>query len=185
MNQPYFSSPIYDFCQMALTHDNLEFTLFLQQFDKEKQANWIAKVALLQEHLNELPHLSGSLLLNVPAPLSEDKTEAVILYRGLIFVLRIDLNCEYYADNSIAQVHQQAFAFKKHHLTCRDKFIIPVLLSTCASPHGSPIHVSEELVANTMCDSGEHLSALIEHFANQYRADEILLEEWTQALSPD
>lgn len=182
MSQPYFSSSIYDFCQTELTNDNSDLTLFLQPFDKAEQADWIAKVTLLQARLTELPHLSGSILLNAPTPFDEDNAEVVILYRGLIFVLRIDLNRKHYSDDSITQVHQQAYAFKNQHLISRDKFIIPVLLSTSASPSGAPIQVSEDLVANTMCDSGEHLAALIEHFANQYRADEILLEEWIQAL---
>lgn len=178
MIQTHFPSSLYDFCQLNLDNHPLELARFLQQFGQGAKAEWENTLALLKDKLSELPHLSGSIILNAPTPSDNLHSEAVILYRGLIFVLKIDQNSESYADAALTQVYDQARAYKEHHPASSDKFIIPVLLATAASPQGGAINVSEDLVANTMCDNGAHLAALIEHFANQYRADEIAMSEW-------
>lgn len=178
MSQTHFSSSLYDFCQLNLENHPLELARFLQQFGQRAKAEWENTIALLKDKLSELPHLSGSIILNAPTPSDNLHSEAVILYRGLIFVLKIDQNSKSYAEEALTEVYDQARAYKEHHPASGDKFIIPVLLATAASPQGGAINVSEDLVANTMCDNGAHLAGLIEHFANQYRADEIAMSEW-------
>lgn len=178
MSQTHFSSSLYDFCQLNLENHPLELARFLQQFGQRAKAEWENTIALLKDRLSELPHLWGSIILNAPTPSGNLHSEAVILYRGLIFVLKIDQNSESYAEEALTKVYDQARAYKEHHPASGDKFIIPVLLATAASPQGGAINVSEDLVANTMCDNGAHLAGLIEHFANQYRADEIAMSEW-------
>jgi hypothetical protein len=85
-----------------------------------------------------------------------------------------------YQQEDIKSAHALALALKAHHRPCHDRFIVPVVISTSASPQGSEIQVSSDGVFNTMMDSGENLAALLEHFANQFKADEIDVKAWTQ-----
>lgn len=180
MSAPVYSSSIYDFSRLNLAGEESALAAFINQFAKNERAKWQKKVELLQEQLQQLPHLSGSLLLNLEAPRLNTRCDAVILYRGLVFVVCLNVDAADYSAESIEQSDNQARSFKQHHPICADKFIVPVLLATAAQPQGSAIHVSQDLVADTMCDTGAHLALLIEHFANQYKADEITLEDWQQ-----
>lgn len=180
MHAPVYSSSIYDFSRLNLTGEESALTAFINHFPTNEQAKWQKKIALLQGQLQQLPHLSGSLLLNLKAPRLNTRCDAVILYRGLVFVVCLDVDAADYSAESIEQSYNQARSFKQHHPICADKFMVPVLLATAAQPQGSAIHVSQDLVADTMCDTGAHLALLIEHFANQYKADEITLEDWGQ-----
>ncbi|NIY82793.1 hypothetical protein [Vibrio hepatarius] len=180
MSAPVYSSSIYDFSQLNPTGEESALAAFINEFSTNEQAKWRKTVALLQEQLQQLPHLSGSLLLNLETPSLNTRCDAVILYRGLVFVVCLDVDASDYSVEPIEQTHDKALGFKQHHPTCADKFIVPVLLATAAQPQGSAIHVSEDLVADTMCDTGAHLALLIEHFANQYKADEITLKDWGQ-----
>lgn len=141
-------------------------------------SHWLSKIELLRHQLNQLPHLAGDIVLGLSGLESELDIEAVILYRGLVFPVAIDLDNEQYQDVSKANIHQQARVLKEQHQGSAAKFIVPILLTVKATPQSAAIGVSEDLVANTMCDTGEHLAAMVEHFSNQYKDDQIILSEW-------
>ena len=169
---PQLSIPLFDFCHTPNTH------LLTQDSANSTVVEHSQDIELLKTSLNELPHLAGHLFLSVPVPNSSENVDCVVLYRGLIFVLSIDHVSHDYDCAKADQVHHFARQFKEQHQPSRDKFIIPVLVTPKAQPQASPIHVSEDLVANTLCDTGEHLAALLEHFSNQYKDDEILAKTW-------
>ena len=167
------SLPLFDFCRSnELPAVNLQ-GVTAEQGDKLRQ-----DYGLLKKQLSELPHLAGHIYMHLSLPHSEWIADCVVLYRGLIFVIAIDQQSDTYQQHDLATAHAMARSLKEHHSASRDKFIIPVLLAPNAAPQGSAIQVSEDLVAATMSDTGEHLAALIEHFSNQYKDDEILADEW-------
>ncbi|MDC5803805.1 hypothetical protein OPW36_02970 [Vibrio europaeus] len=141
-------------------------------------ADWQTKVDLLKQQFNQLPHLAGDIVLGLSQADSKLDIEVVILYRGLVFPLVIDLDSEKYNEELKANIHQQARRLKECHIESKPKFIVPVQVAINATPQGGTITVSEDLVADTMCDTGEHLAALIEHFSNQYKDDQIILSDW-------
>ncbi|MEF1288386.1 hypothetical protein [Vibrio sp. M260118] len=166
----HYSSSILDFTQTdsALIYAQLS----------TSNSHWLSKIELLKHQLNQLPHLAGDIVLGLLDLETELDIEAVILYRGLVFPIAIDLDNEQYQDVSKANIHQQARVLKEQHQSSAEKFIVPILLTVKATPQGAAIAVSEDLVANTMFDTGEHLAAMIEHFSNQYKDDQIILSEW-------
>lgn len=172
--QAYYSASILQFSEIDTQN-------ILNHLSDEAQAIWQSKIDLLKTQFNQLPHLAGDVILGFNQPKLELDTEVVILYRGLVFVVSIGSDNGQYDEQQMSQLHKQALRLKKHHLGSQTKFIIPVSIETKASPQPSPITVSEDLVAGTMCDNGEHLAALIEHFSNQYKDDQILLDEWLES----
>lgn len=173
--QNTLSCSLLEFCRPTNT-TNLE--TFLTQCTATEHLFVSQNCQLLQASLNQLPHLAGHIFVNFAVPNSDQFVSSVILYRGLIFVVSIDHQSSEHSPTLIEQTHHFARQFKQHHESSKDKFIIPVVLTPNAQPQGGAIHVSEDLVANTMCDTGDHLAALIEHFSNQYKDDEILADEW-------
>lgn len=169
------SQPLLSFCHSENHH---QLATFLDQFSNHDKETIQKNAELLSRRLNALPHLAGHVFLNLPVPHSSECTASVILYRGLIFVISIDHAAQEHCPTLMAKTHQFATQFKQHHDPSKDKFIIPIVLTPNAQPQGSAIHVSEDLVANTMCDTGEHLAAMIEHFSNQYKDDEIAVDAW-------
>lgn len=143
--------------------------------------DWQSKVELLQQQFNQLPHLAGDVILGLSDHDLGLEIEIVILYRGLVFPVAIDLVSDRYDEKAIASIHQQARSLKEQHEKSGTKFIVPIQIATKAKPQGGAITVSEDLVANTMCDNGNHLAALIEHFSNQYKDDQIILSDWLES----
>ena len=149
----------------------------------ERNAKLNQDYRLLKKQLTQLPHLAGHLFLRLPLPQHQGIADCLLLYRGLIFILSLDQHSDIYKKDEIERIYQMATALKQHHAASKDKFIVPILIAPNAEPQGSAIHVSEKLVANTMCDTGENLAELIEHFANHYKDDEILAHQWYSETS--
>ncbi|KJY85100.1 hypothetical protein TW81_01905 [Vibrio galatheae] len=148
-------------------------------------SDWPRRVELLKQQFKQLPHLAGDIVLALSHRQSQLDIDAVVLYRGLIFPLMFDFNHDHYTAESQAYIHQQARRLKQQHSASAAKFIVPVQVTTQAYPQSSEIIVSEDLIANTMCDNGEHLSALVEHFSNQHKDDQIIASDWiSSALMP-
>ncbi|WP_244225187.1 hypothetical protein [Vibrio aquaticus] len=150
----------------------------LSTFPGSEHKHWKQAIDLLKNQFHQLPHLAGDLVLGLNNQTPELRIPVTILYRGLIFTIDIGFNNTDYQADTLDTLHQQARTLKHHHVASQSKFIIPVTLETQATPKGGAIVVSEDLVADPMCDTGEHLAALIEHFANQYKDDQIILADW-------
>jgi len=173
--QAQYSGSILDFVQT----DNS--TICSQLSDTN--LDWPNIIERLKQQFAQLPHLAGDVVLGLSHSQSKLNIEVVILYRGLVFPIGFDLVNDHYGEASIQAIHQQARLLKTRHLETASKFIVPVLIATKSSPQGGEIVVSEDLVANTMCDNGENIAALVEHFSNQYKDDQIILSDWLDSDS--
>ncbi|TFH91413.1 hypothetical protein [Vibrio ouci] len=166
-----YAAPILQFTQTDTSS-------ILTPFPSEQNSQWSATIELLKQQIEQLPHLAGDVILEFTNQATTSVSSVIILYRGLVFVVAVGCKASDYQPEVLAALHQQANELKQHHLASERKFIIPVSIETHASPQGDAIVVSEDLVAQTMCDNGQHLAALIEHFSNQYKDDQIILSDW-------
>lgn len=169
LSTPYCVS-LLDFTQA----DASDVTSTLDQPSKTS-TNTIEK---LQEQFKTLPHLAGDIALELT--LDSNLIECVVLYRGIVFVVTIDLQSTEHQTNKMEQAHRLGQQIKRHHKPSFGCFVVPVLLTFHAKPQGCDIVVSEQLVADTICDNGNHFAALIEHLSNQYKADQIIASEWLE-----
>ncbi|UPQ87382.1 hypothetical protein [Vibrio sinaloensis] len=141
---------------------------------------WLNTITLLKQQLQQLPHLAGDIVLGLEH--QQQAFDTVILYRGIVFVVAVDFDQQDYRPDVMDALLKKAQYLKQHHLGSQTRFIVPLYLVSHAQAKGSPILVSPQLVANPMCDNGEHLALLIEHFANQYKDDQIMLNEWLATI---
>ncbi|MFM2589106.1 hypothetical protein [Vibrio sp. TBV020] len=170
----HYAAPILQFTQTDTSS-------ILTQLPPEHHDKWQATIELLKQQFKQLPHLAGDIILEFTNQATTTVSSVIILYRGLVFVAAIGFEQSDYQPNVLTALHEQANGLKHYHLESRSKFIIPVSIETLASPQGGAIVVSEDLVAETMCDNGQHLAMLIEHFSNQYKDDQIILLDWLES----
>lgn len=166
-----YAAPILQFTQT-------DTSTILTHLPTDQDSQWPATIELLKQQFEQLPHLAGDVIFEFTNQATTSVSAVIILYRGLVFVVAVGFEASDYQPEILAALHQQANELKQHHLASESKFIIPVSIETHASPQGGAIIVSEDLVAQTMCDNGQNLAALIEHFSNQYKDDQIILSDW-------
>ncbi|MGY3688036.1 hypothetical protein [Vibrio coralliilyticus] len=168
------NTPLYTFCRQLDTANITDLSLFTPY---TKQV-WQDKITLLRKQLTALPHLAGQVILRLPMGLESEEVDAVVLYRGIVFVIQLELESSDYKAGSIARVYQTTRQLKDLTPLNKELYMVPVLLAAKAKPQAGALAASQDLLFDTMCDSGEYLSALIEHFSNQFKADEIDAENW-------
>ncbi|WP_240457296.1 hypothetical protein [Vibrio neptunius] len=168
------NTPLCTFCHQLDTVNIADLSLLTP----DAKQMWQDKIALLQKQLTTLPHLAGQVILRLPMGIESEEIDAVVLYRGIVFVIQLELESNSYQADSITKVHQLARKLKDLTPLNKARYMVPVLLAAKAKPQAGPLAASQDLLFDTMCDSSEYLSALIEHFSNQFKADEIDAENW-------
>lgn len=166
----HYSDSLFDFTSLEPT------TIISRLHQSSHASSWLTAIECLQLQFKSLPHLAGDIALQIA--LDECQIEAAVLYRGIVFIIQFDLDSSHHLPTHQEKTHQLACKLKQYHQGSEALFIVPVLLTFNAMPQGCDIVVSEHLVANTICDNGDNFAALIEHLANQYKADQILLADW-------
>ncbi|NVD06015.1 hypothetical protein FCU94_03720 [Vibrio sp. JPW-9-11-11] len=144
---------------------------------------WLQTISLLKQQFQQLPHLAGDVILGLQH--QQQALDTIVLYRGLIFVIAMDFKQQVYRSELVDSLLYQAQYLKQHHSGSQTKLIVPVHIVPNALPKAGDIFVSEQLIANTMCDTGEHLALLLEHFANQYKDDQIILTDWLASIETE
>ncbi|WGW01027.1 hypothetical protein QF117_09460 [Vibrio sp. YMD68] len=137
-------------------------------------------IRVVQLQLKELLHLAGQVVFEYQVSDMHPKANMIMLYRGLVFVVVFRIGEREYKAEDIDLAEEIAMTLKKHHSQCEDRFIVPVVIATEAVPKGCDIEVSPQRVMNTIVDNGSNLAALLEHFANQFKADEIEVQRWLE-----
>ncbi|MGC9458710.1 hypothetical protein [Vibrio genomosp. F10] len=138
------------------------------------------RIRIVQSQLKELLHLAGQVVFDYQVADMPHKANMIMLYRGLVFVFVFRIGEREYKAEDIALAQEFAMALKKDHSLCADRYIVPVVIATEAGPKGCDIEVSPQRVMNTIVDNGNNLAALLEHFANQFKADEIEVIRWLE-----
>ncbi len=166
-----YHAPLFDFSQSDIGS-------LAPRLNRELNSSTLL-ISTLQQQLDTLPHLAGDIAFDVE--IEQQTIECVVLYRGIVFVIASDSQSSDHQPKHIENLHHLALHVKQHHKPSLGCFIVPVMLTYNAQPQGCDIIVSEALVADPICDNGNHFAALIEHLSNQYKADQIIASEWLQS----
>ena len=94
------NTPLYTFCRQLDTVNITDLSLFTPD---TKQV-WLDKIALLRKQLTALPHLAGQVILRLPMGLESEEIDAVVLYRGIVFVIQLELESSDYKAATRARV---------------------------------------------------------------------------------
>ncbi|WP_052772001.1 hypothetical protein [Vibrio mexicanus] len=135
-------------------------------------------ITALQSYLSKLPHLAGDVLLDVTAPTTTNQITALVFYRGIVFAIDLQLDDVQYHQQTSDQIESFTRDLKAKHKAALSTLLVPIYLAGRAEPQGCDIAISADLTTQLFRDSGEYLADIIEHMANQYKADKIFINDW-------
>lgn len=132
----------------------------------------------LQAYLSKLPHLAGDVLLDVTAPTTRNQITALVFYRGIVFAIDLQLDDDQYHQQNVDRIEGFTRDLKANHCKALSTLLVPIYLAGQAESQGCDIAISADLTTQLFRDSGEYLADIIEHMANQYKADKIFINDW-------
>lgn len=146
LGRAYYQSKILDFLNTTsstilgeLSHKN-EFPLELQQ----KNA-WLAQIENLKAQLAGIP--DGHIFFEFSIPRMGKRVDVVLLTAGVVFVIEYKVGAKTHDRHSVDQAVDYAVDLKNFHEGSHNKYIVPILVSTNADKHETPIEWSRDQVA--------------------------------------
>jgi hypothetical protein len=138
---------------------------------------WLIQIASLKEQVRVFP--DGHIFLEFSIPRMGKRVDVVLVIGGVIFVVEYKAGAEGYDRGGIDQVMDYALDLKNFHEGSHDKFVIPILVSTKASPHLNSVRFSGDNVAFPLLSNGEDLSEVAaEALAKIPAQPEFSVSEW-------
>jgi hypothetical protein len=167
MDRAYFSADSDTFHQMspgeifaALVH-NHHFAA-----DQLQQMAWNAEIAHLQ---GVASHLSGGhIFLEFAIPRMGKRVDALIVYRGVVFVIEYKVGAKAFESHAVDQVLDYALDLKNFHSGTHPLTVIPILVATGAPDASVETEIWSDGVVRPSLTNRErfldYLVALAEHF---------------------
>ena len=165
MRDSYYCATVVDFLRTQedaivgrLARSNT-FDLTLQQ----KHA-WLSQIKILKNQLSE--HPQGYLFFEFSIPRMGKRADALLLYKGIVFVIEFKVGPEKFGRSAIDQTHGYALDLKNFHHGSHNLPIVPILLApeAPATKQQRRIVWEEDGVAAPMMSNADNLSALLQSF---------------------
>jgi hypothetical protein len=102
---------------------------------------WLAQIKILKPTLTTYRN-EGSIYLEYAIPRLGKRIDAVVIIRGVIFVLEFKVGEHEFASHAIDQVYDYALDLKNFHETSHTCFIAPVLIATAATAAQSVVAIT-------------------------------------------
>lgn len=133
----YYSATINDF---LVTHENTIVGEMVLQHPFElndlTKSSWLSEIRILKRELRNMT--DGHIALEFKIPRMGKRVDAVILYRGILFLLEFKVGDSECRSSALKQVVDYALDLKNFHRGSRDKLIVPIAVPTEA-PIGTPL----------------------------------------------
>lgn len=124
---------------------------------------WMAEIAICRKALRDL---DGLLLLEYSIPRMGRRADAVLLFSRLLVVVEFKIGATGYSAYALDQVFDYALDLKNFHKHSHDKFIVPLLLASDASPRPMELKGYSDGLFAPVCactqDFPQVLSAVLE-----------------------
>jgi hypothetical protein len=131
VRRAYYSGPVSLFCTQAIdeilgeiAHNN-QFAL-----EKKQKNTWLSEISILQEALSSYSECEIALEFTVPR--IGDRLDAVLLIKGIIYVIEFKVGENSYPYHAIDQVMDYALDLKNFHKESHFRQIVPILVCTKA-----------------------------------------------------
>ena len=124
---------------------------------------WLVEIDSLRSLASRLPNAHFFLEFSIPR--MGRRADAVVLWRGVVFVIEYKVGADGFAASAIDQVLGYALDLKNFHETSHALPIVPVLVATSAAPAKISIAWYADKVAVPVCTSLQELESVIRAFA--------------------
>jgi len=177
MGRAYYSKPLIDFLkdddkrilgELAANH----------QFDLEELQTdaWLEEIRILKDQLSKFD--SGHILFEYVIPRMGKRTDNVLLYKGVVYVLEFKIGSNAYENASLKQVEGYAIDLKNFQEGSRNRKLVPILISTNAPNHENKITLYEDGVCKPLRANATNLHDIILNAAKNFVEPEIDNTAW-------
>ncbi len=147
------------------------------QLVNQQRNAWLYEIRLLRDILRN--ESNGQIIFEYSIPRLGKRIDAVLLLRGIVFVLEFKVGATDYLRQDTEQVWDYALDLKNFHEDSRDLTIVPILIATDAKDSSSTQEVShyDDQVFEPVLSNSKDLPGIIAQFSAQY-AQNIDLSRW-------
>ena len=145
-SRAYYSSSIHDFLTMdaenilgsILIHNEFETT------DLQKNS-WREEIHILQQELKSYGR--GEVIFEYTIPRMGHRVDVVCLINGIIFLLEFKVGDKQYTKSAADQVMDYALDLKYFHEKSKERYIIPIVVSTEAATRENQVNFMRDNIS--------------------------------------
>ncbi len=137
---------------------------------------WVYEISHLQSLVSRLP--GSHIFLEFTIPRMGRRADAVLLYRGVVFVLEYKVGETTFPLAAVDQTLSYALDLKNFHEESHDRPIVPITVSTAAHAVESFFSQYQDGVAAPLRSCGADLLALVEAGASRWGRGQIDARTW-------
>ena len=143
---------------------------------KTQRDAWAEEIKLLKKNLEIIK--KGYIAFEYTIPRIGKRVDAVIIYKGIIFLLEFKIGEKEFKKYEIDQVFDYALDLKNFHKESKDKYIVPILI--CTEAHNEKIinNVFSDKVYQPILTNGENLTNIIKEVTKSVTEQELDPEKW-------
>jgi hypothetical protein len=147
--------------------------------EKQKRA-WLHQIAHFRSILSHLP--DGFLFLEFAIPRMGKRADAILINRGIIFVIEYKVGATEYEKHAIDQAIDYALDLKNFHVGSHSRTIVPILVATSAPPAHCQVELWKDGIVKPILANQATLADLLVHCCETLQAETFDAHEW--AASP-
>lgn len=176
----YYSSTIKDFLS---THENYILAEMVKShpFDLNDftRDSWLSEIRILKRELRDFS--VGHISLEFKIPRMGKRVDAVVSYRGILFLLEFKDGDTEYRNSTYKQVVDYALDLKNFHKGSHDKYIVPVAVPTKAPQSSLSIKKYKDGVFYPIGVNHTQINEAIHMVGEKWGQAEIDYEAWENA----
>lgn len=181
MQRAYYSDSVENFINKDL------FTIFGEitandQFGAEdlQKNTWKKEIEVLERELADFT--DGHILFEYTIPRIGDRIDAVLLYKGLVFLLEFKVGESTYPSYAIEQVADYALDLNCFHKESHDKLLVPILICTQAPEKKQAVRFMQEDIFEPYCCNAFNLGEYISKISDLYAKPSFSYQDWINSL---
>lgn len=179
-SRSYYSATISEFIS---SHENtiigemaLQHPFDLNDLTK---SSWLSEIRILKHELKNM--LEGHISLEFKIPRMGKRVDAVIVYRGIIFLLEFKDGDTEYRNSTFKQVMDYALDLKNFHKGSRDKYIVPIAVPTEAPRSTLSVQKYQDGVFHPIGVNHTQIGEAIRTVSEKWEQAEIDYAAWENA----
>ncbi len=177
MKRAYYSSSIEKFKKeetesilgQLLIHDEFETT------DLQKNA-WRQEILILKEQLSAL--IGGEIAFEYTIPRIGHRVDVVILVNGIVFLFEFKIGDREYRKSTDDQVMDYALDLKYFHEASRDKYLVPISVSTEAKGICTDVSVMKDKITDVIHCNKNNINTAINNVLDLLPGCAMSLSQW-------
>jgi len=148
--------------------------------ENSQRSAWQQQIRLLKKALVGVP--AGRIYFEFAIPRMGKRADAVVLARGIVFVIEFKVGSSTFDHAALLQVHDYALDLKNFHKGSHHASILPILIATKAEPQPLPAYAwADDGVATPVCTAPTGLAAIIDSVLAEIRCPPIDHTQWSRS----